>query len=155
MKKQIRQLITDYPKHYGLKIKANPSMMLWIDNNTMTPSSEFITRLYSAMNEQPSLCGYGRERTVRRFNSGYQFCGKADTCQCFKDHLSKELTRIKASLSPETKNEIRIKQNESMIKKFGVPYSFQRQEVKAKLSAPKVSLDAHSKLTDYDFCKKS
>lgn len=152
MKDQILKLISDYPKHYSAKIKRDQSMMTWIDANCQTSSNHLPTRIWSAVNGEATICHLGNERTVSRFNSGLQFCGSASQCKCLRDNLSDKVEIAKSKYSEDKKQEIKTKRESTMEEKFGVKYSFQRSEVKEKISKPKVSDEVFAKLTDYRYC---
>lgn len=53
-------------------------------------------------------------------NKGYGFCGKSNTCDCAKEHVSLKVSQSKKSFSKQKKIEINNKRKQTNINKYGV-----------------------------------
>lgn len=153
MKQQILDIIKNKPKHYTVIIKKDSDLMEWINLNTLSNSDDFRVRMYSAVFQEPSVCENNNERKISRWNKGWVNCGPANICSCTKHQLSESVQKAKQSLLPPEHKRINEKRNRTMLKKYGVKYNSQRDEVKEILSKPKIPINIYNKLTDKSWLK--
>lgn len=152
MKEEIINLIKQYPRHYTVLIKKNEEMMKWIYDNTKAENTDhFPTIIYSAINNESNICKYKHTKIVSRFNEGYKLCNSNKKCQCYIDLFSENSKKMHASFSAEKKAIICNNRKNKMIEKYGVPYNFMRDDVKEKISSPKIKDDVYDKLSDFNW----
>lgn len=149
-REEILHFITNNPKQYSVMIKKRDHLIEWINANTLVSTDHLPTRIWSAIHNDPLKCGCGNERMVKRWGEGpTRFC--SPRCDAIKSHFSESVSAAKRNYSEERKAEIKAKREATMVEKFGVAYSFQRPEVKEKLTGPKIPQEVWEKLNNYDW----
>lgn len=151
MREKILELVKNHPRHYTRLIAKNPEMMLWIQNHTLTDSESPVTRIYSAVNQEASLCANGKHREVFRFSQGFTNCGPAAQCECTRKSIKESVIRAKGQISAESRARSNEKRKTSMVEKYGVTTNSQRPEVKEILKKPKVDYSVFQKLDDIEW----
>jgi hypothetical protein len=150
MRNEILKLKESKPKQYVMMVKNNPILANWVLSNMQTVSDHWPTRIWSALNDSPTICKNGNEQVYDRNNKGLKFCN--NLCACAQESRSKNTSKTKLNETVERKKEIRTKRETTMEERFGVKTSFDRPEVLAKISAPKISEQVFAKLSDYNWC---
>lgn len=122
--------------------KYHPELLTIVNSSDFDSSHDFITRLksltFGIQHVGCKICTKPVQWT-RDTNSWKQTCSS----ECNSKYM-----QIKTTESALHRDEItaKIKRASTMKEKFGVEYSFQRPEVKEKLSRPKVSSYVEEKL---------
>jgi hypothetical protein len=152
-KEKILELVKNKPKHFGILIKKDPILWNWVqENSKITANQDSISaKIYSAINEVSDVCERGNIKKYTRWSEGFANCGPAAICECTRNRLTQACMLAQKSKTQEQKEHTENKRCQTMIKKFGVAYSFQRPEVKAKISAPKIDPAIFNKLIDKDW----
>lgn len=145
LKEQILTLIKEKPKHYSSLIQRNSELKQWVDDNAITHSNHFPSRIYSAINQVDLYCPNGNLKKLARWNQGLYACGPANQCKCTKDAITTSVSNTKQSQDHTNAN---TKRKETMLGKYGVEYNSQRIEVKEILTKSKIPDDAQNKLSD-------
>lgn len=153
MKDKILEIIRDKPKHYTRIIKADSVLNEWVVNNSLIVSEHYPSMIRSAVFQEDNQCHYNNTKVLKRFSSGFQGCGPASRCKCTQENISTSVTTAKGLLSKKEKQIINDKRENTMIKKYGVKFNSQRNDVKKVLKKPKIHTDTHSKLSDYAWLK--
>jgi hypothetical protein len=152
MKTRILELIKAYPKHYTVKIKNNEEMMSWIMENSKAQYTDHLpTIIYSAIYDESNVCKNGNTKKIYRFNEGYTLCGPSKKCQCCMELASQNSKLMHQSFDDNKKKEISEKRKHTMIEKYGVPYNLLRDDVKLKLTRPKIKDSTYEKLSNYEW----
>lgn len=155
MKQQIMDLVINNPKHYTLLIRKSESLMQWVNNNTLISlDSPLSAKIYSAVYQTNNLCPNGNVKKFNRWSTGFVNCGPAKYCKCTANDIASAVSRAKQNYNPEKHNAVNTKRKNTMIEKYGVAYNSQRPEVKSLLSKPKISNEAHTKLTNKEWLEK-
>jgi hypothetical protein len=159
LKKFIQKAIKGYnSKSFGRILKFSyPHLLTELESITKEHNPKNITEsIYILLNGSPKLCGKGKKPVFAGYDQGYrQYCGSHSACECNKKDQSKKVKDWADSCTPEQKEDMRKKQEMTLlerygvtnamqspevlarieaenIKKYGVPYHLQREEVKAK-----------------------
>lgn len=148
MRNIILDLIQTKPKHYVRLIRANQKMMDWVNQNSMVVSDKLAESIYSAINQVSNICDNGNIKKFDRWSTGFVGCGPANICKCTRDSISANVSSTKTKFSPEKTQKINTKRKVSMLCKYGVEYNSQRQEIKHIWKVPKISEEAHAKLSN-------
>lgn len=148
MKDQILKLIKDKPKHYSRLIQADPQMKIWVEENTIDKSDHFPSMIYSAVNKVSLICPNSNTMKLNRWSEGLSYCGPARSCECTKKAISKGVAKTKSNIDHTISND---KRKKTMLKKYGVEFNSQRSEIKNILKKPKISNEAHEKLSNKEW----
>lgn len=132
-------------------IAKNPEILSWIQKYALTDSESLVTRIYSAVNQEASLCANGKHREVLRFSQGFTNCGPAAQCECTRLQISKSTKESKSLVSQDSKIAANETRKQTMISKYGVCTNSQRPEVKEILKKPKVDYKVFQKLDDVEW----
>jgi hypothetical protein len=151
MREQILNLIQTKPKHYTKIISCDPTLLNWVNTNSLSNSEKLSARVYSAIYQISDQCPNGNTKKFDRISTGFTGCGPANVCKCTAENIAKNVSKTKLAVSDEEKQAINDKRVQTMIDRFGVPYNSQREDVKEILSKPKIPLHIHGKLTNYDW----
>lgn len=134
MKNKILNLIQEYPRHFTVKIKKDPVLLKWVEDNSSAPDdSTLLEKIYSAVNDVKLICPNGNKTPVKRFNSGPQFCGHQSVCQCSLESTKSSVEKSKSKISVTEKEKSNNKRRITLKNKTGYEYNSQRPEVKEKL----------------------
>lgn len=148
MKDRILKIVEQKPKHYTKIIKADKDLADWVENNTLANSDHLPTKIYSAVYQQSNVCSLGKNKTVKRWSTGFSNCGPAAVCECTRSQLSISVKNSKVGTSEKEKESINLKRKNTMIEKYGVEYNSQRQDIKHIWKKPKISQDVFALLNN-------
>ena len=151
MRDQILELIKNKPKHYIKLISKNSEMLEWVFNNSLVQTDHLSSKIYSAVYQESNICKNGNTKKFDRISTGFIGCGPAKVCQCTAENIAQNVAITKNKTSIEDKIKINEKRSVSMIKKYGVAFNSQREDMKNIWSKPKIPLSVHYKLTDYEW----
>ena len=154
MKNKILEIIKEKPKHYSVFIKKNADMHTWVTENSITDSEHYPEMIYSALHNESNICEFGNKKTIHRLSEGWVGCGPANKCKCTADAIAVGVAKTKALTTDAENDIINTKRKETMMKKFGVPFSLQRPEVRKILSKSKLSAETEILLNDRDWLYK-
>lgn len=161
MREQILEIFKNNPKGYVNNIKKNADMVNWVNTNSLIQSDKFVEMIYSAVYQKSNICECGKVMKFDRFSTGFK-CGLANVCEFTKKSISDAVSKTKQNYTSKEKSEINALRENTMIKKYGVKYNSQRDDIKHLWTEPKISNDAYDKLTDrtwldneYNMKKKS
>lgn len=121
LKKLIIDKLAEYNNNSRKVIKYLKDAQLW-ENISPKYSSEGET-LYNFVYCNSKQCPRNKIKFVS-FSVGYVFCGKANTCQCAKDSVSRKVKQTKLLYDDEKKKSIKQKRQQTNIEKFGVANPF-------------------------------
>ena len=151
MKTKILEIIKLYPKHYTIYIKKDIELLEWIISNSITNSTYFPEMVYSALNNEGNICPSGNVRKIKRMSDGWIGCGPAKTCKCTQDAISAGVAKTKSLTSDADNKKINAKRAATMIERFGVPFSLQRESVRKTLSKSKLTTENEVLLNNKDW----
>jgi len=151
MKQKILNLIAEKPKHYPRIIKKDSNLIEWINENSLVISEHLPTKIHSAIHQETNVCKYGNIKKFDRASTGFVGCGPASVCKCTSEKISNSVSISKKTYSEDTISEINEKRKATMLEKYGCEYNSQREEIKEKLSSPKIPLIIHDKLSNFDW----
>ena len=154
MRDKIVEIIKQKPKHYSIFIKKNADMVKWIQENSKTDSDYYPEMVYSALHNESNVCQHGNKKTIHRLSEGWVGCGPANKCRCTAEAIAAGVTKTKALTTDIENAVINNKRKETMIEKFGVPFSLQRPEVRKKLSKSRLTPENEILLNDGDWLYK-
>jgi hypothetical protein len=154
MRDKILNIIKEKPKHYSLIIKKSSDMSAWVSNNTLVESTHYPTVIYSALNSESNICKYGNKKTLNRISEGWVCCGPANKCRCTKENISAGVISTKSKTTKEENDIINKKREDTMIQRFGVPFSMQRDSVRKTLSKSKLTPENEILLNDEKWLHK-
>jgi hypothetical protein len=149
MKDYIIELVNQKPKHYVKIIKNNDKLRLWVEQESLIKSENFVELIYSAVNKVSNVCKYNNKKKFDRFSTGFIGCGPASVCKCTNESIAKQVSLTKSNYTNSQIDQINQKRSNTMIKKYGVEYNSQRDDIKHIWNKPKISQDAFDKLNDY------
>lgn len=129
---QILQLISEFPKHYSRKISANIDLLQWVETNTLSTSDNIADKIYSAITQQTNVCKRGNTYKFSSFKDGYKFCGRASSCECARESVSKNVSKTKQAFSEDIKNAIKAKTSQTCIERYGVANTGQTDHAKQR-----------------------
>ena len=151
MRDTILDLVKNKPKHYAVLVKRNPALSNWVNANALIQSESWASMIYSAVTATHNICEFGKTKKFDRWSTGYVGCGPANVCQCTKEAISKKVSDTKSLYTAEQTENTNKKRTSSMISKYGVEFNSQREEIKHLWTKPKISDEAHQKLTDFNW----
>jgi len=129
MKEKILKLIKTKPKHYVKLVKADVELMQWVQENSLI-SDSLPAMIYSAIYQVSNICPNGNIKKFNRFSTGFVGCGTAATCRCTAENISIGVKTTKSNYSTLDHTRINQKRQETMVKKYGVEFNSQRQDIK-------------------------
>jgi hypothetical protein len=141
MRDKILEIIKEKPKHYSLLIKRNNEMSLWVQENSIIESTHYPEMIYSALHKESNICEFGNRKTIHRISNGWAGCGLANECKCTANAISAGVMKTKGLITDEENIKINLKREKTMIERFGVPFSLQRDSVRKTLSKSKLTSD--------------
>lgn len=151
MKTEITKLIAEHPKHYVNLIKRDPAMLAWVSDNTLIQETKLSAVIYSAVHQKTNICKQGNTQSFDRWSTGFIGCGPAATCACTRENIAAKVSATKQNYSAEQHIQINEQRQATMIEKYGTAYNSQRVELKHIWTKPKISADAHEKLTNREW----
>ena len=151
MKDIILNLVSTNPKHYVKLIKNDIKLRVWVEDNSLISSSNFVEMIYSALFQISNICDKGNQKKFDRFSTGFRGCGPASICECTKSAISTGVSQTKLSYTDEKQTLINAKRDATMLDKYGVKFNSQRDEIKHIWVRPKIEVFAHDKLTDINW----
>lgn len=154
MRNKILEIIKEKPKHYSLFIKKDDELSKWVQENTLSDSMHYPEIIYSALHNESNVCEFGNKKSVNRLSEGWIGCGPANKCKCTANSIARNVAKTKSLTTAEENLAINIKRENTMIAKFGVPFSSQRPEVKTILSKSKLTLENEILLNDKIWMQK-
>jgi hypothetical protein len=118
---KIKQIITDYPKHFSQKIQKTVELKSWVMKHTLLNITEpFPAHVYSALYQVSNSCDNGKMKKFKSVNDGFVYCGKANACQCCRNSVSKKVSDTKQLLTKEDIENSNQKRIQTTVKKYGV-----------------------------------
>jgi len=141
MKQEILDIINNNPKTYHTIIKKDKDMLDWVENNTLSASNHFKTKLYSAIYHISDICPYGSQLTVHRWVNGFKRCGPASVCNCTQTKISNSMKSACKNRSSAEQELINQKRKSTMLKKYGVEYNSQRDDFPVRIQIDKSIFD--------------
>ena len=120
MKERILEIIANKPKHFSKIIKQTPELLLWVQANTKSVSTNFSEVIYSAINVDDGCCELGNAKKFKSINNGYGFCGIASECACAAKSVSEKVSSSKNSYSIDKKRIINQRRSQTSIDRYGV-----------------------------------
>jgi hypothetical protein len=132
MKDEIKNIINKYPKHYSKMIKNDEKLSSWVLQNSDQSVSIFTEQIYTAITNEPVFCENGNKKRFVSVNEGYSFCGKATTCVCCKNSVSKSVSATKQKQTLIQKQKTNAKREKTNLEKYGVTNIGQTATAKQK-----------------------
>lgn len=154
MRQKILDIIKNNPKTYSVLLKKDTKIHDWVNSHTLSNSSHFPTKLYSAIYQVSDVCEQGNVKKFTRWSSGFSNCGPAAKCECTRQQISNNVSVSKLGMSSEKNKEINAKREETMLAKYGHKYNSQRSDIKDIWKKPKIKQDIHDKLTNFDWMER-
>jgi len=112
-------------------IQNSEELKSWVMDNTLLKHDEsFPAHVYSAVNRISNICDNGNNKKFKSINDGFVFCGKANSCQCCKDSVSKNVSDTKQATSKEDKEKSNQKRVNTTLNKYGVTNNGQIDKAK-------------------------
>lgn len=110
--------------------------------------------IYSALYNESNICEFGNRKTIHRLSEGWVGCGPANKCKCTAKAIADGVTKTK-NLTTDIENAaINLKRENTMIERYGVPFSLQRPEVKKILSKSKLTSENEILLNNKEWLYK-
>lgn len=125
-------------RHFSSSIKKNKNLLDDIMYHTkfLDEDCSFSERVYSYMNDYSNeniICKYGNKFTFIGYNFGYRGgCGRASSCKCVSEKVSKSISNTKSTFTKERNQEINEKRNQTVLEKSGGEYCNNGQSPTAK-----------------------
>jgi len=132
MKKQILEIIENYPKHFSQKIKKNTDLYAWVKNNSLITSHNLAENIYSALHATDGKCSNNKQKKFKSITSGYGFCGPASVCVCATKSVSEKVSKAKSLYSLEQTQIINARRKSTTLKKYGVTNNGQTEIARNK-----------------------
>jgi G:T-mismatch repair DNA endonuclease (very short patch repair protein) len=148
MREKILTLIQEKPKHYSAIIQRDLNLSKWVNENSLSESTHFPSKIYSAVYQVSLTCSSGNTKQLSRWNNGLSNCGPANVCKCTRDAISENVASSKRAVSKDEVARSNKKRSDFMLQKYGVEFNSQRADIKHIWQKPKIHNDAHNKLTD-------
>lgn len=120
MKHKIKQLISDYPRHYSKMIRGDDAMNKWVVDNSLIGTDDFAAAIYSAMNQVSNKCKNGNIKKFKNYTIGFIGCGTAAQCACTKEAIAENVKKTKSTYTDEQKADIQTKRESTTLERFGV-----------------------------------
>lgn len=117
------------PKHLWKAVKKDRELFEYIDT---LHGKTFSEKIFNFFNPNQHTCQYGSQKIFNSFEKGYRFCGKASTCQCAKESVSKKSKESHALRTAEQKAETVKKTVETNLVRYGVANAGQTSIAKQK-----------------------
>ena len=144
----ILEIIKNKHKHYSVIIKKNSELSSWVNQNSLSDTEHWPTKIWSAVNQKPTKCDNNQDRQITRWKDGLAGCGPASVCECTRKSISQKVSETKLLNTTDDIDKINTKRLKTMIEKYGVMYNSQRLDLKNIWQQPKIPAEALSKLTD-------
>jgi hypothetical protein len=151
MRSKILTIIEEKPKHYTRIIGKDNELLKWVNENSLVNSNDLVAKLRSALYQETNICEFGNTQQIRRLNLGFQGCGPANKCECTRNLLKNSVKVAKSKYSESDHSRINQKRKVSMLKKYGVEFNSQREDIKHIWTKTKLSKEVHTKLKDFEW----
>lgn len=142
LKKLIQKAIKGYnSKSFGRILKFSyPHLLAELEACTKDHNPKNITEsIYILLNGAPDLCSQGRKPSFAGYEQGYrQYCGSHAVCECNRTDQSKKVKDWANSCTQEQKDEIRRKQEMTLLERYGVTNVMHSAEILAKIEAENI-----------------
>lgn len=139
LKKLIQKAIKGYnSKSFGRILKFSyPHLLTELEALTLVHNPKNITEsIYILLNGAPGYCTNGNKPLFAGYEQGYrQYCGPHKVCECNRLDQSKKVKDWADACTVEQKEEMRRKQELTMLEKYGVTNAMQSPEVMARIEA--------------------
>ena len=132
MKDQLLEIIkTVDPRKVSQTVKQNKTLFEWVLSGSGQSIAE---KIYNLTSTEIDTCKYGNQKKFKSLTDGYVNCGKASSCQCAKDSISKKVSVSKSKYTIEKQQAILEKRAQTNLSKYGVVNSGQTDKAKAARS---------------------
>lgn len=131
IKEQIIQIIENTnpnPKQVSAKIKKTPEIM---DGIMESFGDTIPEKVYNFLHQGENICQYSNARKFTSLVDGYRNCGKANSCQCTREQVSKNVSSTKSKTTLEEKIATNKKREETNLRVYGVKNTGQTEKAKA------------------------
>lgn len=105
------------PKHFWKAVKKDSEVYNFV--NTFYGNT-FSEKIFNFLTPNQNVCQYGNSKVFNSFDKGYRFCGKASSCECAKESVSKKSKESHALRTPEQKAASVQKTIETNLTRYGV-----------------------------------
>jgi len=129
MKDQILEIVEQHPKQFSQIIKRDKQLYSCIKDSHGDSIAE---KAYNTVYNESQICKNNSHKKFRSFRQGYGFCGSSKQCACARESVSQKVSAAKQSYTPNQKNLISEKRQETNLKKYGVANTAQTETAKAK-----------------------
>lgn len=137
MLNRLEQFISENgAKHWSFAAKKDKEFIAWIYANTkdLPENTEFATRVYCAVTNTRPDCELGGVRKLKSIIDGWKFCGKAGTCKCAAESVSRNLKKTLEEKGEDWRKERFTKATVTLLEKNGVSNPGQTLNAKQKHS---------------------
>lgn len=91
MRTKIDKIINQYPVNYSQRIMtAHQDVVDWVEENKLTSSEKFMTKMYTAYYGVSDECSHGNKRNIDTWAGGLKYCGGCTTCACRLEDFRKD-----------------------------------------------------------------
>lgn len=151
MREQILKLIETNPKGYVSVVKNNDLLFNWVKANSLVENDKLAAMIYSALYNETNICEYGNLKKFTRISTGFSGCGPASTCKCTAEQISKNVSKTKSAYTESDRKCQNDKRKTTMIKKYGVEFNSQREDIKFIWTKSKLNDNASHLLNDREW----
>lgn len=130
-------------KHLGHAIKRDQLLLAWINLQTQQwPMLSLSQRVRCILHHESPMCEHSNQlKAWKSMHVGFGFCGKAAQCACAASSVSSKIKAVKQGYSPQQKQQITEKREQTNLAKYGVSNSGQTEA--AKQAHAQVYADPH------------
>lgn len=143
LKEKIENILKDtQSKQFASRLRNFPDELNQLEEFTKQYLPKNISeQLFILLKGPPMIKSCGKYPIFDSFEKGYRtFCGSRSKCQCSRDAHSKVITAMNNSFSPEEKQAIQQKREQTNLKKYGFTNPALNAEVKAKTEQSNLKL---------------
>lgn len=120
----ILKIINDGVRGYVDRIKRDPALVEWIEENSTADTDQFRVKVYSAISGESNVCKYGKYKKLESVTNGWRCCGTASKCECSREQLSARSKELQRNMTVAQREEITKKRMETSMKNNGYAHNF-------------------------------
>lgn len=136
MKEKLLELVsTCKTKKYSQQIKKDKQLYDWLITATkhIPKNSSILERVYCVLHDATPFCERGNmKKFTQNLTKGYMFCGIPSKCLCARENHSQKIAKAKSLMTPIQIDDANRKRKSTVLKKYGVEFNSQNQEIKEK-----------------------